>query len=143
MTRQDFSGIHGSMTRPVQYSDKQIAEALEKAGGMITYAASLLHADYHWLSKRVKENPILLEAQKNAKEMTKDLAEYSLIQLIKGVQVQGKKGVVYKVPPELGAIAFYLKCQAKDRGYVERQEITGADGAPLTIVFEDADSAQD
>jgi len=32
---------------------------------------------------------------------------------------------------EAWAVCFYLKTQAKHRGYVERQENTGADGAPL------------
>ena len=30
---------------------------------------------------------------------------------------------------------FYAKTQMKDRGYVERQEVTGADGADLTIQY--------
>jgi len=29
---------------------------------------------------------------------------------------------------------FYAKTQMRDRGYIERQEITGADGAPLIVV---------
>ena len=32
---------------------------------------------------------------------------------------------------EAWAVCFFLKTQAKDRGYVERSEITGADGEPL------------
>lgn len=31
------------------------------------------------------------------------------------------------------AVCFFLKTQAKDRGYVERQEVTGADGGDLVI----------
>ena len=34
---------------------------------------------------------------------------------------------------EAWAVCFYLKCMAKDRGYVERAELTGANGAPVKI----------
>ena len=40
------------------------------------------------------------------------------------------------------AICFFLKCRAKDRGYVERSEVTGLNGAALAgppmfqIIFE-------
>jgi hypothetical protein len=32
---------------------------------------------------------------------------------------------------EAWAVCFYLKTQAKDRGYVERQEMTGKDGGAI------------
>ena len=42
------------------------------------------------------------------------------------------------------AIMFWLKCKAKDRGYVERQEVTGADGgAPINITIVPADGNGD
>src|SRR4029450_2769461 len=34
---------------------------------------------------------------------------------------------------EAWAVCFYLKCMAKDRGYLERAELTGAKGAPVKI----------
>ncbi len=45
------------------------------------------------------------------------------------------------------SIFFFLKCRAKDRGYVERSEITGAGGGPIEsavpmfqIIFESPSS---
>jgi transposase-like protein len=35
----------------------------------------------------------------------------------------------------LGAICFHLKCKGKHRGWVERSEITGAEGRPLKVTL--------
>jgi len=42
------------------------------------------------------------------------------------------KKVLEGSTPEL---LFFLKTQGKRRGYVERSEVTGADGAPLVIEY--------
>ena len=42
------------------------------------------------------------------------------------------KKVLEGSTPEL---LFFLKTQGKRRGYVERSEVTGADGGPLTIEY--------
>ena len=34
------------------------------------------------------------------------------------------------------AIEFYLECQAKDRGYVKRREVTGDGGGPIKVIGE-------
>jgi len=41
------------------------------------------------------------------------------------------------------ATIFYLKTKGKNRGYVERQEITGADGMPTNFQIEIIDSITD
>jgi hypothetical protein len=34
---------------------------------------------------------------------------------------------------EAWAVCFYLKCMARDRGYVERAELTATNSAPVKI----------
>lgn len=72
---------------------------------------------YHY----VREYEACGEAKAHGKERMLDLAESRL-----GSAVD--KG-------EAWAICFYLKTQGKQRGYVERQEVTGADGAPVAVTM--------
>jgi ACT domain-containing protein len=41
------------------------------------------------------------------------------------------------------ATIFYLKTKGKRRGYIERQEITGADGSPTSFKIEIIDTGED
>jgi len=41
------------------------------------------------------------------------------------------------------ATIFYLKTKGKKRGYIERQEITGADGVPTNFKIEIIDKTED
>lgn len=38
------------------------------------------------------------------------------------------------------AMIFFLKTQGKARGYVERQEVTGADGGAIVVNWDDAEN---
>jgi hypothetical protein len=69
----------------------------------------------------VKNHPTLAEVATECRESMKDHAESSLQRAL--------------LAGEAWAVCFYLKCQAKDRGYVERTEHTGADGEPLIQVL--------
>jgi hypothetical protein len=67
--------------------------------------------------KFVQGRQTLLAVQHDLREGMKDHAESALhAALLRG---------------EAWAVCFFLKTQAKDRGYVERQEMTGRDGEPL------------
>ena len=104
-------------------SDAEIKEALLATGGIQTAAVLWLKAkknisiDRTTICKRIKKSNLLKAVADEATEQMLDVAENGLHRLIK----EGDKG----------AIIFFLKCKGKQRGYIERQEMTGADGASL------------
>ena len=69
-----------------------------------------------------RDHEYLREVFKDCRESMKDNAESSLYASL--------------MAGHAWAIMFFLKCQAKDRGYVERQEMTGADGGPIATSLE-------
>lgn len=96
---------------------KKIENALEKSGGLKTHAATLLGVHYHTIWQYFERYPELHKIHERIIEVSKDVAEDVLFHHLK------KKS--------LTAAMFYLKCKAKDRGYIERQEITGKNGGPI------------
>ena len=104
------------MARP---SVKDAIQAIKESNGFISHAAVKLGIGRTTLHTMINEHPTLKEAVDDAREAMKDFAENKLFQNIK----DGKET----------SLIFYLKTQAKDRGYCERQEITGAEGGTLEI----------
>ena len=100
-------------------TDEQIADALEKTKGNISAAARLLECERSTIHKRIDNRPELAVMLAEAREALVDAAETAIDKLIKEGNV--------------AAIIFTLKTQGKRRGWIERQEITGADGDPLKI----------
>ena len=99
---------------------EQIENALRATGGFVSYAAKELNVTQSAISQRVKASPHLQKVQKEISEQYLDLAESKLLKKIKKQE-------------DLGAICFYLKCKGKGRGYIERQEVTGAEGGPIKV----------
>lgn len=104
-------------------SDKHIIEAMYKTSGILNLTASYITKTYgikisrQAVWKRVNASPILKAEQEKARELIKDGAEAVIVQEIG----RGNWRVALQV----------LKTLAKDRGYAERQEITGANGEAL------------
>lgn len=96
-------------------------EQLEKAHGVVTVAArnAGIHRDTHYSWMQTDED--YAAKAKAMKEVAIDFAESMLYKLISEGNV--------------AATIFYLKTQGKNRGYVERQEVTGADGAPIIEII--------
>lgn len=98
---------------------KQLAEAIEKNGGNVTEAAKALGITRWALQKRIAKNKELQQVVSDAREQMVDLAESEARKQIK----QGNTAI----------IIFTLKTLGKERGYVERTEITGKDGGDIMI----------
>ena len=108
------NGING-----YKYKAPQIAEAIIAADGVLSVAARNLGCSRTTLYKYVEKYATVKDALEDARETNIDFVESSLMKQIKEGNVT--------------AMIFFLKTQGKHRGWVERQEITGKDGAPVEI----------
>lgn len=100
-------------------SNAKIVTALKEARGLVMVAARKLGVSRQQLYRRIEANPEVREALEEARDFTTDTAEAALFKAI--------------AAGEAWAVCFYLKCQGKDRGYIERHqhEHTGRDGGPI------------
>lgn len=101
-------------------TSKIVADAIRKNAGILSAAASQLGTTRQNVWSWCQRSPECRQAQEEAKAMTLDLAEGNLLQMIRS--------------SNLGAVIFYLKCHGKERGYVERQEVTGPGGGPVQTI---------
>lgn len=93
-----------------KYTPEQVADAIQQTNGLLTLAASKLGVSRSLVSYYVANTAECAEAAEVAIEGVKDLAEAKLYNAI-------NNGAAW-------AICFFLKCRAKDRGYIERVEQT-------------------
>lgn len=108
------------MARTEKFTPSEIIQAIERSEyGQASEVADALGCSDRTIYKYIERYETIKSAMALKKERQKDYVVGKLFSEI-------KKG-------NIAAIIFYLKTQAKDRGYVERQEVMGADGKPLTI----------
>jgi len=104
-------------TRPQRYTAEEVAAAVYEARGLASIAAKRLGCTAATVRNYAERYATVREAITQAREDLKDFAESKLLSRMN--------------EDDLTAIIFFLKCQAKDRGYVERNEVTGADGGAI------------
>lgn len=92
-------------------------ELIDKHYGNITVVARALGVTRQTVYNAIDAVPELKEAIDSARETGLDIAESSLMKQI------GEGNTA--------ATIFLLKTRGKSRGYVERQELTGADGGAI------------
>ncbi len=96
---------------------KQVKAAILELDGNTAAVGRKFGVTRQAVQRFIQKHEGLREVAIEAKEPLKDDVESELYKAI-------RRG-------EAWAICFFLKTQAKDRGYIERSEVTGAEGAPL------------
>ena len=104
-----------------KYTTAQMIEALREKHGNLSAAARYLGCSRNTISRYIDTYPTVKAVYDEERETLIDFAENQLFQ-------QVKEG-------NITAIIFTLKTIGKSRGYVERQEVTGADGGKLQIEY--------
>ena len=112
-----------------KYTAKEITKALQGMHGNISAASKLLGCSRNTIKRYVDKYPSVKAVYEEERETLIDFAEN---QLFKQVQ-EGN----------ITAIIFTLKTIGKSRGYVERQEVTGANGGAIVVDWDGIDSNQD
>ena len=102
-----------------KYTQEQVIEALEQSKGLIAPAARALGCSSDTIRTYLEEYTAVAQAKLDQREAVTDMAENALYAAI----LRG----------EAWAICFYLKCMARDRGYIEKAEISGPGGKPISI----------
>jgi hypothetical protein len=92
-----------------KYTDEEVADAIEQADGVLSDAAEILKCSTTTVYNYVNESEALQTVLYLAREKRKDKYE-------KALDKRRDAG-------SDAAIIFYLKTQAKDRGYIERSEL--------------------
>ena len=107
------------MTQTTKHSPQQVIEAISGTGGIKSTIAKRLDVTRWTVDNYLERWKTVKEAYNEEREKIVDMAETKLLEKIRG--------------GDYPAIRFFLMTQAKDRGYTERQEITGADGDVIRV----------
>ena len=108
------------MARKEKFTIKQVSDAIKKGQGFVSAAADILICEPQTVRNYINKYDKCKLATEEAQGKTLDYVESRLMSLVKDKNVT--------------AIIFYLKTKGKNRGYVERQEVTGPDGGNIKFV---------
>lgn len=107
------------MSRVNGHTLEEVIEAIQESHGLLALAARRLGVSRNTVYRYVKEYATVRQAIDEAREANLDFAESKLMQAVNNGSIP--------------AIMFLLKTVGRNRGYVERQEVTTPDDKPLTI----------
>src|SRR5262245_1494375 len=112
-----------------RYTAAQVAQALTLTKGLVYLAAKRLKCEPQTVYNYCERYPSVQAARDAQRGQMVDLAEQKLWESIQNGEAWG--------------ITLCLKTLGKDRGYVERQELTGNDGnaVVLRVVYDQSPQA--
>ena len=99
---------------------KIFIQALAEHRGIVTKACKATGISRTQVYKWRDEDPTFIDQINEVQQIVLDFAEDKLFEHIENDNV--------------ASLLFFLKCRGKERGYVERQEITGKDGEELPTI---------
>jgi len=105
-----------------KYTTAQIIEALREKHGNLSAAARFLKCSRNTIARYIDTYPTVKAVADEERETLIDFAENQLFQQVKDGNIT--------------AIIFTLKTIGKSRGYVERQEVTGAEGGAVVVKWD-------
>ena len=117
------------MNKSRHIKKESILQALEQSLGVVTVACKKADIPRSTFYKWVNEDYEFAEQVKDIENIALDFAESQLHKQISDNST--------------AATIFYLKTKGKKRGYIERQEITGAEGMPTNFQIEIIDKTED
>ena len=107
------------MGRKPRLTIKKVADALTETRGGVAMVASMLGVSLTTIYNYLEKYPDLKELKNSFTVLLVDKGVYQLHDAVEA--------------GDPWAVKYALSTQGKDRGYTERQEITGADGSELEI----------
>ena len=102
-----------------RHKTKTIIDALKATNGLVSLAAKRVGCTPMTIYNRAKRVQLVQQTIDDCRDELVDYAEMGL-----------RSAVLGKEP---WAVALTLRTLGRNRGYVERQEVTGADGAPIQL----------
>jgi hypothetical protein len=128
----------------VAQQKRNLLEALRTSLGVVETACQKVgiprRNHYYWLEKDPKYAAAVAEVD----DVAIDFGESMLFKLMRGYTLpdtkvflnsDSKQPIVVPITKHIGtdasAVIFFLKTRGKKRGYIERSEVTGKDGAPI------------
>lgn len=94
---------------------------LRRTSGMVFVASEQLGCSYLTMRRRIEKSPRLQRVKEQAEGYLVDIGELKLKEAV--------------LAGNLPAIKYLLSTKGKNRGYVERQETSGADGGPVELLI--------